>query len=154
MSTQLLLWLKKNAPDIHQRSLFGQKSGAILAHASHVLLSFDLHLCYLRYHNISNYRTHQYPILSNMNQGGRGEGIPAQGLPIFILAPKLRSIELWLKLRLRVPLLSPSIGGRRFMLLTLLEDTGNVSKHWELVPLANSYNVRLVSSLLPPAYLS
>jgi len=91
MSTQLLLWLKKTAPDIHQWSLFGQKSGAIriLAHMSHVLLSFDLHLYYLHYHNISQHYTLKYPILSNMNQDRRGEGtIPAQGLPIVILAPK------------------------------------------------------------------
>jgi len=28
------------------------------------------------------------------------------------------------------------------MLMNLLDENGDVSKHWELVPLANSYNVR------------
>jgi len=34
------------------------------------------------------------------------------------------------------------------MLINLLEENGNVSKHWELVPLARSYSVRVLRS--PP----
>jgi len=33
------------------------------------------------------------------------------------------------------------------MLMNLLDENGDVSKHWELVPLANSYNVRAFGSL-------
>jgi len=34
------------------------------------------------------------------------------------------------------------------MLMNLLEENGNVSKYWELVPLARSYSVRVLRS--PP----
>jgi len=38
--------------------------------------------------------------------------------------------------------------GPRFMLLNLLQDNGDTSKHWQLVPSANSYNVRMPNLLV------
>ena len=34
------------------------------------------------------------------------------------------------------------------MLLNLLQDNGDTSKHWQLVPSANSYNVRMLNLLV------
>ena len=38
-----------------------------------------------------------------------------------------------------------STEGPRFMILNLMDDTGDESKHWQMVPVAKSYNVCVYS---------
>jgi len=110
-------------------------------------LTFNLHLYCPRYHKNSKYRALQSPVLSSMNEDGSGESaVPTQGGSVsLVLSAYYRhgSIRNW---HLCVGV-AQSIGGRPFMLMNLLNENGDISKHWELVPLANSYNVRAFGPL-------